>query len=324
MRILKKFPIVYCLFFYVLLVCGISAIGFAQEDSVDNSNPTQSARSSKGTKLQFAGIVQPGKKMAVVLLPGEGIRQVLVKSGDKVEEGAKLLELSNVQLISGLVDLQQRKNSVKQSIEKFQLIKLEHEIKLKQLDVIDGEIAREKQLSQKIEGYVSTMLLELQKQNIQLSNEITLLNARIIPAAERAEEAQRLLGLIEEQIALTRQQIDKLVVHAPFSGKVNYAVEDPDRVQPGGLICVIWDDSSYIIRGIIMQHQLSLINPGDEVSVSVDFLPDKTVTGHVRAIRFPMQRPEGQGYPGFEVSMKVEGHQSLFEPGMTVSITKTN
>lgn len=298
-------------------------------NSVEQPGRAAVSRSSS-IDLQFMGVVEPGNRLGIILMPGENLRELLVKEGDEVKKDDVVAKLSNGQLFSGFADLQQKKSSLQEGKQQIELLKLEIDLKEKHLARVNEEMAREKKLTETISGYSSSLSTQLETQQIQVEGQLTVLRARYDMALQKEKGSGELVKLIDDQIVEVRRRMEALAVRVPFDGKVKYVSPDLHRYMAGTVLCEIWDESHFKVRGAIVQHQFYLIKPGDRVRVSVDFVLDREVIGIVQSvgqsanqsIRQPREGRSMQGYASFEVMIKIEDSQGLIQPGMMVSVVK--
>ncbi len=287
-------------------------------------------KEDSGKDLQFMGLVEPGQRMGIVLMPGEYVHELPLKVGDEVKKGDIIVKLSSDQLVGSLADLQQKKRTLLEERQQLQLLKLEIDLKEQSLARLNEEIANDKKLGTTVSGYFSPLSGELENQQKQLAGQITLLKARYDTAKQNEAGNNELTMLLEDQITEVRNRISALTVQSPFDGKVKYIAPDPHRVVPGQVLCEIWDESHLMVRGLIIQHQYNLIKPGDKVRISVDFISTKEVIGIVssvgqslnRSVNQPQENRPMEGYASFEVLIKIEAAGTFIQPGMMVSILK--
>ncbi len=277
---------------------------------------------SNGKDLQFMGLVEPGERMNIRMMPAENVKQLMVRKNDSVKRDDIVVILSSDQLVGSLADLQQKKNTIEQSTQQAKLLKLEIGIRQKHLVRIDKEIAKEKELAKSISGYTSTVFRQLENQRQQLADQVVILKARYDLSKQSDKVNSELLKLISEQIAEVRSRLEALIIRVPFDGKVKFVAPDPGRIPPGSIVCEIWDESFFLVRGTIIQHQFDLIKPGDTVRVSIDFVSDVEVEGVVQSIDQSRARQQMEGYASFEVMVKVKDTRGVIQPGMMVSVLR--
>jgi len=96
----------------------------------------------------------------------------------------------------------------------------------------------------------------------------------------------------ERQVALWEQQLDDMVIRAPFSGIVTTKNAQPgEMISPmsvGGFtrtgICTIVDMSSLEIEVDVNESYLNRVEPGQPVKATLDSYPDWHIPAKVIAI----------------------------------------
>jgi RND family efflux transporter MFP subunit len=147
-------------------------------------------------------------------------------------------------------------------------------------------------------------------------------NSQDVAAAEinlqRAQMALKELTvdpLLEWDIEQAQADLDAATLIAPFDGVVvEVLVRQGESVTAGQELVVIADVSQGELLATVVEEDLPLVKPGQEVEVYFDAAPDVTVTGVVE--RIVPQRTEGDRalYP---VYTKIEELPSNILPGMT-------
>lgn len=317
-----KFPGLIAIALVLILIPGV--LPALADDEVSTALRVPPNSSSNGKDLQFMGVVEPGKRLNIRMMPTENVKQLMVGINDSVKRDDIVVVLSSDQLVGSLADLQQKKNAIEQSGQQSEILKLEIEIRKQNLARIDKEMAKEKDLAKSISGYSSTVFNQLENQRQQLVDQVVILQARHDLSRKSDKLNNELLTLLDEQIFEIRSRLKALTIRVPFDGKVKYVAPDPDRIAPGGILCEIWDESYYRVKGTIIQHQFDLIKPGDRVRVSIDFVSDGEVTGIVQSIAQSRERRQMEGYASFEVMVEVKDTLGVFQPGMMVSILRND
>ena len=288
---------------------------------------SEKVRGDTKGKLRFMGRAEPWESYSVVLLPGESIEHVDVKKGEEVRVGDPLLHLVNDQLANSIGELSRRKNEAIYNMRQSSLLDLEIELKEKYLAKIDKEIAKEEQLVKQIVGYSSQLAKQLQQQRSQLADQLILLRAKNKITKEMNSKNQELNSYLQSQIDKLVERRDRLSIKAPFAGKIFHIAEDPLRAVPGRPVCELWNDSVIMIRGSVMQHQYSFVQPGAKVKISMEFSGEKKLDGVVYSIEQGMNMAMSRGgdprlmgeHIVFSVLIRVDDPQWL-KPGMMVSV----
>ncbi len=135
----------------------------------------------------------------------------------------------------------------------------------------------------------------------------------IAEAAAQADQARLGLALVEDAL-------EKLVLRAPFSGlvsEINLTIGEmaPARLPPMVLI----DDSTYRLTIGVDELDVSRLEPGQAVGVTIEALPDTLVTGTVKTIA-PMSTP-GEGVVTYAVLVDLAATDAPLRADMTANAT---
>jgi membrane fusion protein (multidrug efflux system) len=109
--------------------------------------------------------------------------------------------------------------------------------------------------------------------------------ANVEVAKGQQVEAQQTFGELQTALARAERDLSFTVIRAPFDGVVgNRAIQVGGYVQPGArLISLVPLDGVYIDANF-KETQLSRINVGARVSITIDALPDLVIEGRVESI----------------------------------------
>jgi RND family efflux transporter MFP subunit len=108
--------------------------------------------------------------------------------------------------------------------------------------------------------------------------------------AARLERERVEVSVAERQLAIRRQELDDIVIRAPFAGVVVTKDAQPGEmispVSAGGgfsrtVICTIVDMSSLEIEVDVNEAYIGRVRPGQEVEATLDAYPDWKIAGHV-------------------------------------------
>lgn len=137
-------------------------------------------------------------------------------------------------------------------------------------------------------------------------------------ALSYALESDRLsLEQAQVELKLAREKLDNYTIRAPFDG-VAVAVSnlDPgDTVESGTRIAILMDTSEMTFDVSIDELDISKVEIGQKVNVTVEALDNKQIEGEVTAIA-----PEGQssnGVTSYDVTVTIPGSEKLMS-GMNV------
>jgi multidrug efflux pump subunit AcrA (membrane-fusion protein) len=283
-------------------------------------NEDSSQQPSKG--LQFMGLVDVGERHLIALLPGESVDAYYSQQGEHVKKGQPVLKLNSDVIMNGLADLIIKKNKVKEGIQQLEIAELEKRQKEKQLQRVDAKIDTEKSLKNQIAGYSSPVLQQLETQRLTLLEQIEISSVRLAALKENNTDNDMLLKMIKNQLDDFELRKQNLTVKAPFDARVFFLNPNPGRLTPGNLVCELRNETFYLVRGKIIQHQRNLIKVGDIVKVSLESSPKDTVNGAVQSIEYMQEHREMQGYSSFETIVRIDDKAKWLQAGMMVSISR--
>jgi membrane fusion protein (multidrug efflux system) len=99
------------------------------------------------------------------------------------------------------------------------------------------------------------------------------------------QEAERQLQELKTAQAKAERDLSFTVIRAPIDGVIgNRAIQVGDFVQPGQRLAAVVPLDSVYVDANFKETQLANLRPGQPVEVSVDALPDHTITGIVASM----------------------------------------
>jgi hypothetical protein len=321
-RLTAVFFLVVCFF----LICQTAASSAAEQQTgkTDSAVPPQNAepQPKKQGPLQFMGLVDVGERQLIALLPGETVDTYYCQQGDSVKKGQPVLKLNNDVITNGIADLILKKNKVKEGIQQLEFAELEKRQREKQLQRIEGKMDTEKSLKNQVTGYTSPVLQQLETQRLTLLEQLEISSVRIAALKENGTDNEVLLKMIKDQIDDLELRRQNLTVKAPFDARVFFLNPSPERMSPGNMVCELRNESFYLAKGKIIQHQRNLIKVGDNVKVELESSPNDTVEGSVQSIEYMQEHREMQGYSSFEAVVRIDARAKWLQAGMMVSISR--
>lgn len=213
-----------------------------------------------------AGTIKACRRARLAPVAGGKIIKLLVKEGNRVEQGQKLLELWNADLIAQH-ELAVQQLATARSKQREACITAENARR---------ESVRTQQLVAK--GFVSSQRADDANANAQ---------ARQAGCAAAAAEAKR----AQAQIEVTQANLDRTVLHAPFAGIIaqvtgelgEYTTPSPPGIPTPPAIDLI-DDSCLYVSAPMDEVDAPKIKVGQEARITLDALPGQTFAGAVRRI----------------------------------------
>jgi hypothetical protein len=316
-----------CLLVVFFILVGRIDVGFSAEQSTARSSSVQHYQNAEPQEksprtLQFMGLVDVGERYLIVLLPGETIDTYYCKQGDFLKNGQPVLRLNNDAVTNGLAELIIKKNKIKEGIQQIEFAELEKRQKEKQLQRIEGKIDTEKSLKNQVTGYTSPVLQQLETQRLTMLEQIEISSVRIAALKENSSDNDVLLKMIQNQMDDLELRRQNMTVKAPFDARVFFLNPNPSRIPTGGMVCELRNETFFLARGKIIQHQRNLIKVGDKVRVALDSSTNDAVEGSVQSIEYLQEHREMQGYSSFEAIVRIDAQAKWLRAGMMVSISK--
>lgn len=142
------------------------------------------------------------------------------------------------------------------------------------------------------------------------------------------EAAQAQVVSLEAQLYSASSKVADLFVKSPVAGRVltkNY--EKGEYVKAGAPVLTIADMKDAWIRIYVSTEQLALIKVGDEATITIDGLNNKSFTGYIERISpeaeyTPRQSITKTERPNlvYEVRIKVPNEDEILKPGMPADV----
>jgi multidrug resistance efflux pump len=155
-----------------------------------------------------------------------------------------------------------------------------------------------------------------------LLEQLEISSVRIAALKENGTDNEVLLKMIKDQVDDLELRRQNLTVKAPFDTRVFFLNPSPERMSPGNMVCELRNESFYLARGKIIQHQRNLIKVGDAVKVALESSPNDAVEGSVQSVEYMQEHREMQGYSSFEAVVRINARAKWLQAGMMVSITR--
>ena len=220
------------------------------------------------TVLNASGYVTARRAATVSSKVTGKVVEVLIEEGMKVTEGQVLARLDDTNVKASLAVAQAQSESAKTAVE-------ETRAQLKQAEL---EFQR---------------TTELAKQRIASQADLDRAESDAKALAARLERQERDVTVAERQVALWRQQMDDLVIRAPFAGIVT-----TKDAQPGEMISPVSAGGGYTRTGIgtvvdmdsleieidVNESYINRVEPGQPVEATLDAYPDWKIPCKVVAI----------------------------------------
>jgi HlyD family secretion protein len=220
------------------------------------------------TLLNASGYVVARRQATVSAKVTGKISEVLVEEGMKVTAGQVLarLDMANVEASSRLAEAQ--------------------------LDAAKSALAETKVLSERAERDWKRMS-HLAETDVASESELDRAQAEFNSLRARLEKQQSDIIVAEREIAVLRQQLEDMIIRAPFSGVITTKDAQPgEMVSPisagGGFtrtgICTIVDMQSLEIEVDVNESFINRVKPDQPVEAVLDSYPNWKIPSKVIAI----------------------------------------
>jgi len=198
----------------------------------------------------------------------EIVEKKYVQEGESVKKGQLLIELSRVQT---QLEYEQSKNSYLNA------------------DVEYKKISRE---------------LEIQK---KLLKNLAVSRSQVKETAQSKEKSKSTLDIAKRQLDIVRQKLESTSVRSPLNGVVlKDFTKLGDKIAPGKELVTVGDISRFIVRTKVDELDIQQVHPNQQVLITADAYPGKTMEGLVQKIATQAER---------ETFAKIEVIIDITKPG---------
>ena len=255
----------------------------------------------------------------------------LVTEGTVVEEGGYVATLDRTELQTKLREAQTQIDLIDTQLEQA---KIDTAIELRGLrdEIVNSRFAREERtLEVEQSKYEPQMVIRQAEIELERSDRDF---GQLATKYELTQE--RAVAKIAEIQAKLKQQTDKLselsglsgkfTVNAPAAGMVIYARSWNGKVTAGSQVST-WDPtvaelpdlSEMLSKTYVNEVDISRVQPGQDVRISVDAFPDKSYEGRVVSVANIGESLKGYDAKVFEVNVSLFESDSILRPAMTTS-----
>ncbi len=228
----------------ILIACGVAGAVYATSNTTNSTGKTYNVATqnlviSKVAQAQFAeflplrGVVEPEDTIFIDAIDGGRVEEVFIQEGAIVEQGQKILKLSNTNL---QLNVLAREAEVSEQINNMRNTRLaleQNQLKLKR-DVIEldfevlrleKKFARNKTLIAK--KLISTQAFEDVQDELafQLKYRETVKESQEKEALLQTQQLEQLaqsIKTLESNLSISRASLDKLVIRAPSAGQLTF------------------------------------------------------------------------------------------------------
>lgn len=295
-------------------------------------------------RVQMRGEVKALRSVILVAPSGAGDLQILklAKSGSMVKQGDLIAQFDASTLQR---QLEQRQTELKQADAEIERTRAQLRMTEEQ-DKTDLEAAKYAVERAKLDVQKAEVLsaIEGEKNRIALNNaeqklkelEQKLASGRIAAAADIASRRQKRekalfdLNLVQKRIGALelRAPSDGMVAILPnfrsrmfFGGGGPPEFREGDRAWPGAGVAELPDLATVRVNGRVEEADRGRVKDGQDATVRIDALPDKSLTGRVAAIS-PLTKPDFSSWPpqkNFDLAIQLDQSDARLRPGMSAT-----
>lgn len=276
--------------------------------------PLDQGVSAQGTVMSdgYAKVVQP--------VVGGKIEEILVKDGDRVEEGQTLISLNDIQASAQYNVAREEISGLEHKIEALQNSKASKET---QLRTLNEQVKNNRELAK--EGYVPrSKVLDLERMQAQVTGAIH-------DDSGQLEYLRRQLNETKEKYKSFEYDLSNAKVKAPAAGTVvNFSQLTVGAVISAGtkLMSVVPENEALQVEAMLPIHLVDNVHPGLEVEMlfpAFDQTKTPRIPGVLQSISADRLVDEKAGpYYKAKVQVSPEGMRLLgknqIRPGMPVEV----
>ncbi|MFP3860349.1 MAG: efflux RND transporter periplasmic adaptor subunit [Bacteroidales bacterium] len=265
-----------------------------------------------------------------------GLREIkiidMVQEGTVVDSGDYVAELDQTEALSKLKDIEDELEKKKSEYTKA---RLDTAMELKKLrnDLINQELRVEEhklrmkqsqyeppstQRQAEIEYERAKRELQQAKENYQLKVEQARATMNEVEInLEKQQRTKQNMERVLEEFAITAPQNGMVIYEKNWNGEKR---KEGSTISPWDLtVATLPDLSGLISITYVNEIDISRINTGQKVRISVDAFPDNVYTGTVREVANIGQEIKNSGAKVFEVTINLDETDDILRPSMTTS-----
>jgi len=232
--------------------------------------------------ILIEGDVEPINLVLVNTLEGGTVEEIFIENGVYVEKGTPLLRLSNPSATLGYMN---QETAIVEQINNLRSLKLS--LEKDQRDLKESLIDSENSLAEVERNYkVDSVLyskdiiarndyVERQESYKYLKTKRDFMNKNVIKSSQdnlvQINQINTSISLMQRNLDLIRENIEKLLVRAPISGMLSSF--DPDMGESynkNQTVAKIDVQSGFKVRGLVDEYYLSSVKPGQLANFSLN------------------------------------------------------
>ncbi|MBN1399402.1 MAG: efflux RND transporter periplasmic adaptor subunit [Anaerolineae bacterium] len=317
----------------VALMIAVAAIAVAAAQNWPRLNPQEDEsvavvrRGAIDASVSALGRVQPRRQVNLSLQASGPVKAIHAQEGDRVAEGALLLELETPEY----------EDAVKQAQRSLALREMQLEEALRAPSAAEIALVRAR-LRQ-----ATVARLNAQQEYDEIADEpdaessdeaLALETAKVAYEVAQAEFDRVMEGASDLQIErlqadldearLTLRQAQERLAHtrlvAPFAGSVMHVGPNPgENVGAFGVLMVLADLSAFEISAEIDEIDIPSVAEGQSVEITLDAFPGESLQGEIRRIAPGVS--ETRGATTYEAIIDLRQQELPIRPGMGANLT---
>jgi HlyD family secretion protein len=251
------------------------------------------------TEVEVVGSVEPQLTTTLSTEIAGFTQRFDRREGDAVEKGKTIV----AQLKSTELELALTEAEAELSKARADLSKLKRGLRQEEIDEKRAEVAEKKAWVEKYAKDVERTKSLVTRDMVSISEfnqaeasylaakaqyERTLRSLRVAELGFRQEEiaaAEAEVQRLQAKVQRLREDVQKTVIRSPVSGFItNRYAEIGQWIERGGKVADIIDLAAVLVRVPVHERDIRLVQGGDEATVTLDALPNRTFTGRVKYI----------------------------------------
>lgn len=308
-------------FFIAIVFALFSASAFSLKAKVKTSDKQN--MSYKGY-IEASGLLLPQQQMFFYLSPGETVTSMNYSNGDYVNKGDVIYTASNAELLTKIAALEEKLLNIIKQKEQFDLLKIERNQHAEMIRHLKDMLDNEKKIEEKVPGYSAIdRKTNLEDELFRIRSKHNLIKAKLKYSNARIDKHTDMMALLQQSIDALMEKKEALTVRAPFAGKVRMISSHVSFLKPGEVIVELFDDSSYVVKTELWQHQLQYVSVGSKAEIYPDFYSEESIPAVVKSISPSVREKRSKGFSRFPVALNISNtnlNKDKFISGMTLSV----
>jgi HlyD family secretion protein len=231
--------------------------------------------------IPVTGNIEPRETVLLDAVDGGQVVEVLVEEGAFVKAGQLLVRLNNthlqLQVINSEAQLSEQLNRLTSTRLLFEQSRLTHQRELVDARFQTGQSRQrlQRMLSMKDEGAIRRADIEDLRLEIErlVQLEAALANASEVDESLQAEQMRQLdltVAGLKKNLQLARQNLDNLVIRAPFDGQLTTLdAHRGESKRPGQRIGQVDQVDEYKVEALVDEHYVARVTAGQHATVEI-------------------------------------------------------